>query len=165
MLNKIKNWLSAKKKFTKETLIEKEGIVYPTKELVLNLHDTLIEDFRDSNDQINRGILNEGNIDFNLIHVKDIVNVKGKKENIILEKAAHLMNNFVTSHAFVDGNKRIGFALFLLFIIENGINFDSDFSDYVKHAEFIRRIASKPRDERTVKKIMKWFKSTSSQAP
>jgi prophage maintenance system killer protein len=36
------------------------------------------------------------------------------------EKASHLLYFLVKNHAFVDGNKRIGAALFLWFLEKNG---------------------------------------------
>jgi death-on-curing family protein len=36
------------------------------------------------------------------------------------EKAAHLLYFLIKNHAFVDGNKRIGAALFLWFLEKNG---------------------------------------------
>ena len=37
------------------------------------------------------------------------------------EKAAHLLYFLIKNHAFVDGNKRIGAALFLWFLERNGM--------------------------------------------
>lgn len=41
------------------------------------------------------------------------------------EKAANLLYFLVKNHAFVDGNKRIGAALFLWFLERNGILIDA----------------------------------------
>jgi len=42
------------------------------------------------------------------------------------EKAAHLLYFLVKNHSFVDGNKRIGAALFLWFMDKNGLLYRSD---------------------------------------
>jgi len=44
----------------------------------------------------------------------------------VAEKAAHLLYFLVKDHPFVDGNKRIGAALFLRFLEKNGLLYSSD---------------------------------------
>ena len=46
----------------------------------------------------------------------------------VAEKAAHLLYFLVKDHPFVDGNKRIGAALFLRFLEKNGLLYRSDSS-------------------------------------
>lgn len=40
----------------------------------------------------------------------------------LLEKAAVLIESMLSNHPFVDGNKRTGYVLMRLFLIENGID-------------------------------------------
>lgn len=40
-----------------------------------------------------------------------------------LEKAASLVESILVNHPFIDGNKRTGYALLRLFLIENGLIF------------------------------------------
>jgi len=47
------------------------------------------------------------------------------------EKAAHLLYFLVKNHSFVDGNKRIGAALFLWFMEKNGILYRADSSRHI----------------------------------
>ena len=47
------------------------------------------------------------------------------------EKAAHLLYFLVKNHSFVDGNKRIGAALFLWFMEKNGILYRPDGSRHI----------------------------------
>ena len=47
------------------------------------------------------------------------------------EKAAHLLYFLVKNHSFVDGNKRIGAALFLWFMEKNGILYRADGSRHI----------------------------------
>ena len=42
------------------------------------------------------------------------------------EKAAHLLYFLVKNHSFLDGNKRIGAAIFLYFLDKNGVLFEND---------------------------------------
>ncbi len=44
----------------------------------------------------------------------------------VAEKAAHLLYFLVKDHPFVDGNKRIGAALFLGFLEKNGLLYQGD---------------------------------------
>jgi len=57
----------------------------------------------------------------------------------VLEKAASLVESILVNHPFIDGNKRTGYALLRLFLIENGLDFSvSQDNKY----EFIIDIAS-----------------------
>ncbi len=149
-------------KLRKSPVVVKDEIIYPSEEFIITVHDILIEEFEDAPDKINVGILTEANITFSLWHIYEQVGNEGSKNEKAITKAAHLMNNLVTSHAFVDGNKRTGFVLFLLFLMINNVKFKVDFSDYVAHSEFIRNIASKERDEKNAEKIIQWFKDNST---
>ena len=42
----------------------------------------------------------------------------------IIDKAAHLGYSLIKNHAFVDGNKRIGTHVMLIFLMLNGIDVD-----------------------------------------
>jgi death-on-curing protein len=56
-----------------------------------------------------------------------------------LEKAASLIESVLVNHPFIDGNKRIGYTLLRLFLIENGIDItESQDNKY----EFVINIAS-----------------------
>ncbi len=57
----------------------------------------------------------------------------------VLEKAASLVESILVNHPFIDGNKRTGYALLRLFLIENDLDFSvSQDNKY----EFIIDIAS-----------------------
>jgi death-on-curing protein len=57
----------------------------------------------------------------------------------ILEKAASLIESILVNHPFIDGNKRTGYALLRLFLLDNGLDFSvSQDNKY----EFIIDIAS-----------------------
>jgi prophage maintenance system killer protein len=53
------------------------------------------------------------------------------------EKAAHLLYFLVKNHAFVDGNKRIGAALFLWFLEKNEALHDRNGDRYISDAELV----------------------------
>jgi len=55
----------------------------------------------------------------------------------IADKAAHLLYFLVKDHPFVDGNKRIGAALFLRFLEKNGLLYRSDGSRLLSEEELV----------------------------
>jgi death-on-curing protein len=56
--------------------------------------------------------------------------------NDLGEEAAALLESLVNNHAFVDGNKRVGFAAMHTFLLVNG--FDLDVSDKAAHQFMIK---------------------------
>lgn len=74
------------------------------------------------------------------------------------EKAAMLLYLIIKNHAFIDGNKRIGAACFLLFLKENDMLYDSQ-NNFVISNEALASLtlfiaASKPEEMETVKNIV-----------
>ena len=55
----------------------------------------------------------------------------------IADKAAHLLYFLVKDHPFVDGNKRIGAALFLRFLEKNGLLYRGDGSRLLSEEELV----------------------------
>ncbi len=76
----------------------------------------------------------------------------------IEEKAAMLVYLIVKNHAFVDGNKRIAAACFLLFLKQNGLLFNSNGQTIISNealASLTLFVASSKADEmETVKKLL-----------
>lgn len=73
------------------------------------------------------------------------------------EKAAHLLYFVVKDHPFVDGNKRIGAALFLRFLEKNGMLFFPDgtrrLSDEALVALTLLIAESAPKDKETIVRL------------
>lgn len=57
----------------------------------------------------------------------------------ILHKSAALVESIVINHPFLDGNKRIGYVLMRLFLIENGYDLNASQDDKY---DFVIKIAS-----------------------
>src|SRR5882672_5629299 len=71
----------------------------------------------------------------------------------IIEKASALIESILNNHPFVDGNKRTGYALLRLFLLNNGLDLNA--SQDEKY-EFVISIASgKTRYE----EIVKWLEA------
>jgi prophage maintenance system killer protein/DNA-binding XRE family transcriptional regulator len=69
------------------------------------------------------------------------------------EKAAHLLYFLVKNHSFVDGNKRIGAALFLWFMEKNGILYRTDGSKRIADNALVAitlMIAESAADQREI---------------
>ena len=71
----------------------------------------------------------------------------------ILEKAASLIESILINHPFIDGNKRTGYSLLRLFLIQNGLDISA--SQDNKY-EFVINIASGTLN---YEGIVSWLKS------
>ena len=112
---------------------------------VLVIHDTLIVQFGGSN----------GIRDYNLLvsAINRPYTGTGDTEfyPTIHEKAAALIESIVKNHPFVDGNKRTGYVMMRLFLLNNG--FDIQASQDEKYT-FVIRIAS---GSLTIEHITSWI--------
>ncbi|MCF8127816.1 MAG: Fic family protein [Deltaproteobacteria bacterium] len=74
------------------------------------------------------------------------------------EKAANLLYFVVKNHAFSDGNKRIGAALFIAFLAGNGVLYRHDGSKRIADNALVALTLliaeSHPQDKETVVKII-----------
>src|SRR5690349_21362083 len=50
----------------------------------------------------------------------------------VLEKAAALIESILNNHPFVDGNKRIGYVLLRMFLINNDIDITASIAPFTK---------------------------------
>ncbi len=81
---------------------------YLTIEEVIEIHDKLIKEFGGES-----GIVDRSNLEF-------IVNKIENSKTDIYNKAAMLLYEIITSHTFVDGNKRTALEAADTFLRENG---------------------------------------------
>jgi death-on-curing protein len=56
-----------------------------------------------------------------------------------IKKAAALIESIITNHPFIDGNKRVGYVIMRLYLLDNGL--DIDFNPDEKY-EFVISIAA-----------------------
>ena len=71
----------------------------------------------------------------------------------VIEQAASLIESILINHPFIDGNKRTGYALLRLYLIQNGLDITT--SQDNKY-EFVINIAS---GTLTYEGILSWLKS------
>lgn len=112
---------------------------YLTGEQVIKLHRKLIETSGGS-----LGIRDEGMLDSAL---KTPLQTFDNRELFpsIQEKATRLAFGLIKNHPFVDGNKRIGTHVMLIFLALNGITLSYTDEELI---EIILRVASGKADER-----------------
>jgi len=67
------------------------------------------------------------------------------------EKAAALIESIISNHPFVDGNKRIGYVLMRLYLLENGLDLNASIDEKYK---FVISIAS---GEFQFDEILEWI--------
>ena len=114
---------------------------------VLQIHEILIERFGGSN----------GVRDNNLLQSAIARPFKTFEQNDLyptpIDKAAAIIESIVKNHPFVDGNKRTGYTLMRLILLNN--NMDIAASEDDKY-EFVIKIAS---SELTFEQIRDWIES------
>jgi len=85
--------------------------LYPTFQEALHLHRRLIEEFGGSEGLRDAGLLESA-----------LGRPRSGYYATVYEQAAALLHSVVQNHAFVDGNKRVGFALTAVFLLLNGFH-------------------------------------------
>ena len=110
---------------------------------VIGIHDDIIENVGGE-----FGVLNIGLIAFTI----ERVNGKVIRENIDLCKVTSIiLRDFIQGHPFVDGNKRIAFALVDIVLRENGYRFN------VGNDEIIDFLLSLAKREFELEDVEEWL--------
>ena len=117
---------------------------YPTLHEVLAVHAMLIEAYGGS-----EGVRDLGAIEAALFRPQS------GYYNDIVEEAAALMESLLINHAFVDGNKRVAFAVCHIFLDINGYELDAD-SEWL-HSRILAWIEQKENRFSTVVKDLRSF--------
>lgn len=89
--------------------------LYPTLEEALYLHDILIQRFGGAS-----GVLDKGSLE------SALARPRSGYYRSLSEQAAALMQSLAMNHPFVDGNKRVAFALTAIFLKLNGLSLKVD---------------------------------------
>ena len=107
--------------------------LYPTLPEVLSLHEKLVERFGGSGGVRDLGLLESA------LHRPQSGYYKS-----LSEEAAALMQSLAQNHAFVDGNKRIAFAVTAIFLSMNGyrLKVDADNGESFLIGEVIQKKVS-----------------------
>lgn len=158
MLRKVLSWI-LDEGLNKQLFYKLNNISYPSEDLILNIHKILVKHFADGKHKIHEGILSPGNLSHLLYHIQYYYYQNSKKsEKVINEKAAYMMHYLFTSHTFVDGNKRTGFVVTMLFLSVNMFPEPKRIVDYVRNVEIFKEMADgKTNNIKEIKKVLKWI--------
>ena len=88
-----------------------DTLLFPTLEEALYLHERLIERFGGAPGVRDKGLLESA-----------LARPRSGYYKSLSEQAAALMHSLIRNHCFIDGNKRVGFALAAIFLKMNGYN-------------------------------------------
>ncbi len=108
---------------------------------IIEIHNEVIDKYGGTN-----GILNIGTIEYLIFLLK--------KENDVFTKASLTLHNIITSHPFMDGNKRTGFQIADLLLRQEGIHI------HANHEEILHSLIKIAEYKCSVEKIEKWLKET-----
>lgn len=98
--------------------------IYPTIEEALYLHDILLEKFGGATGVLDKGLLESA-----------LARPRSGYYRTLSEQAAALMQSLAMNHPFVDGNKRVAFALTAVFLRLNGLSLRVDAKSGVHFVE------------------------------
>lgn len=101
--------------------------VYLTVAEVVAIHHHQIEEYGGEHEMLNQGSLEAA-----------VFRPQTGYYNDLSEEAAALFESLVNNHAFLDGNKRVGFAAMHTFLLLNG--FDLDISSREAHEFMVKTI-------------------------
>jgi death-on-curing protein len=97
---------------------------YPTLEEALYLHDILIQRFGGKSGVLDCGLLESA-----------LARPRSGYYRSLSEQAAALMQSLAMNHPFVDGNKRVAFALTAVFLRLNGLSLTVSAKEGVRFVE------------------------------
>lgn len=98
--------------------------IYPTLQEALYLHDVLIQKFGGASGVIDKGLLESA-----------LARPRSGYYRSLSEQAAALMQSLAMNHPFVDGNKRVAFALTAVFLKLNGLSLSVAAKEGVRFVE------------------------------
>jgi len=98
--------------------------LYPTLEEALYLHEVLIQRFGGKAGVLDKGLLESA-----------LARPRSGYYRSISEQAAALMQSLAMNHPFVDGNKRVAFALTAVFLKLNGLKLSVEAKEGVRFVE------------------------------
>jgi death on curing protein len=114
---------------------------------VILIQDILIEKYGGSRGIRDRGLLESAlSRPFQTFDKRDLFDTD-------LQKAAALIESLITNHPFIDGNKRIGYVVMRLFLLDRGLDIKCSQTDKY---EFVIKIASGKTD---FDEICNWIKN------
>ncbi|MBI2430783.1 MAG: type II toxin-antitoxin system death-on-curing family toxin [Candidatus Levybacteria bacterium] len=124
-----------------------KGIIYITLDVVLAIHDDMVERYGGSH-----GIRDLGLIQSALARPQASFGGEDLYPTI-LDKAAALFHSLIFNHAFTDGNKRTSITTTARFLYINGYEFKVDKKEFI---DFPLRVENK---HLAIEEIAKWLKT------
>jgi len=116
---------------------------------VLNIHEFLINKFGGSHGLRDESLLKSALArPFQTFDQADL-------HKTFVEKAAALIESIITNHPFIDGNKRTGYVLMRLYLMENGLDI---IADQDEKYDFVIAIAS---GDISYEQIVDWIRNHS----
>ncbi len=114
---------------------------------VILIHDILIDKFGGTHGIRDRGLLESA--------ISRPFQTFNKRELYpsIIQKAAALIESLVTNHPFIDGNKRIGYVIMRLYLLDKGYDILANQDDKY---DFVMKIAAGKVD---FERICNWIKN------
>jgi len=124
-----------------------KSIIRPSIETVIAIHTELINKIGGGHGIRDKNLLDMSvNSPFQTFDGNDLYPT-------LIQKAAHLVFSLIKNHPFLDGNKRIGVTVMIIFLKSNGIEFECTNEEL---ANFGLGLADGSYDE---KYAQKWIKS------
>ncbi len=112
-----------------------------TAQKIIEIHNEVIDKYGGTT-----GILNIGTVEY-LVYLL-------KKENDVFVKASLALHNIITSHPFMDGNKRTGFQIADLLLRQKRIHI------HANDEEILHSLVKIAEYKCSIEKIEKWLKET-----
>lgn len=155
----IYNFFKGRKIFGTGNFVNVSGLIFPTEELIFDMHDYLIEIFANTKDDIHKGVRDTATLQHCLFTIKHRLTNKGRKKYRIIKRASYIFNYLANGHCFVDGNKRTAYVITMLFLIINNLDLHFDKTNYDSNYEFIMKISQRQTDDpENIIEIIEWLK-------
>lgn len=153
MLKKLTSWIKGNNQTIK--IEDIGGVLYPSKESIISLHDHIIKELRLEDEEVHEGTISDGVLSFH--GVKYYFKESGDRRKDLLLRGANIFNKFLQAgHPFVDGNKRTGFVTLWLFLLLNKLELELPLQSYQSQVVKINKWADNIEKD-NISEIYSWL--------